>query len=225
MRNFSHFYKKFIAVLILLIGNYTYSQCVYQQTGTWTLGSTSASSAAGPVNVTITSVAKTGNNTATDYLATDNMGTSFPNFWNPTTISGDASLELRHTWDTSPDNETSPASNDAGVRTYSITFSQPIKEFRLHIDRLGGFSGTSSYISNSSIWTLTSNNATISRLSGNTQFVLSGSSFYRQPDVYLGTSRPSTESNTGTGAAAGTLPLPITPQKIGRIVYPKKLLL
>ena len=208
MRNFSHFYKTFIAVLILLIGNYTYSQCVYQQTGTWTLGSTSASSAAGPVNVTITSVAKTGTNTATVYEANDNMGTSFPSFWNPSTISGDASLALRHTWDTTPEGGTSPASNHAGVRTYSITFSQPIKEFRLHIDRLGGYGfsgGGSSNISNSSRWTLTSNNATISRLSGNTQFVLSGSSFYRQPDVYLGTSTPSTESNTGTGTAAGTL--------------------
>ena len=208
MRNFSHFYKTFIAVLILLIGNYTYSQCVYQQTGTWTLGSTSAFSAAGPVNVTITSVAKTGTNTATVYEANDNMGTSFPSFWNPSTISGDASLALRHTWDTTPEGGTSPASNNAGVRTYSITFSQPIKEFRLHIDRLGGYGfsgGGSSNISNSSRWTLTSNNATISRLSGNTQFVLSGSSFYRQPDVYLGTSTPSTESNTGTGTAAGTL--------------------
>ena len=62
------------------------------------------------------------------------MGTSFPSFWNPSTISGDASLALRHTWDTTPEGATSPASNDAGVRTYSITFSQPIKEFRLHID-------------------------------------------------------------------------------------------
>lgn len=81
--------------------------------------------------------------------------------------------------------------------TVTITFSQPVDNPVLHIDRQGGaYNGRS----NSSIWTLTTAGVTMSRLSGNPQFAVSSTTFQRSP---TNTSVTPT-ANCGTTSTAGT---------------------
>lgn len=89
----------------------------------------------------------------------------------------------------------------AGPYTITMTFSKPVNNPVLHIDRLGGAVGTTS---NSSIWTLTSSAAqsgavTMTKLSGNTALVVTTSSFTRQAGVLLG---GATDCNLLLGTAA-----------------------
>lgn len=153
-------------------------------TGTWTATATGGSATANGLTVTIASSAAAG---ATQTFNTVNSG-----YWTdphtPTaTIAGVASLQL-----------TIPT----GGSTVTITFSKPVDNPVMHIDRLGGVSGAS----NSSSWTLSGSVATsavsLSRLSGNSQFVVTGANFVRTTGVAsaVGTECDGTTNGTACGS-------------------------
>ena len=132
-------------------------------TGTWTTAANSGNATA--AGVTVNWSGAVGNPYATGTLnATD--------FWNNpygTSVAGGPSLAM------------TIANIQSTTRTINVTFSKAVDNPVLHIDRLGGGLGN---INNSSLWTLsgstsTGGSVTLTRLSGNTVFVVAGVSFQR----------------------------------------------
>ncbi len=164
-------------------------------TGTWTTnGSTSANANVSGVTVTWTGAADQNyangafNTTTTGGWWTDPYGGTVP---------GGTSLVMLH---------------DSGTRNYTVTFSKPVDNPVLHIDRLGGAIGSDP---NSSRWTLGATSATggavtMTELSGNPQFVLSGNTFFRQTgtafaDSADGECRTGNAASVARGTACGSI--------------------
>lgn len=157
------------------------------QTGTWTVnGSTSANTSVNGIAVTWTGNADEGYVNGTFNAANDNWWTDPYGG----AVNNGASLTVTH---------------DAGTRNYTVAFGKPVDNPVLHIDRMGGYVNNNP---NSSRWTLAGSTSqggavTLSRLSGNAQFVLAGNAFYRQTgSTFSGTG--SAECLTGTAAPRGT---------------------
>jgi len=177
--------------------------CTLAKTGTWTTSGTSASGTAGSVGVTFNVTNAV--NTAISYTPTGTFNTT--NFWSDATLAGANSLEYLYTWDLTPEaTSMNNAADDAGTATLTITFSKPVLNPIIHIDRLGGTSIIgSNYYSNSSEFTLITPGIIMNKLAGNSQLIVNENKFYRQPNVYLGTTNPGAEANITTGTAAGSI--------------------
>ena len=164
-------------------------------TGTWTTsGSTSATTTVNGITVTWTG--NSDQNYANGAFNTSTTG----GWWTEPyggTVPGGASLVMLH---------------DSGTRNYTVTFSKPVDNPVLHIDRLGGAIGSDP---NSSRWTLGATSATggavtLTELSGNPQFVLSGSTFFRQTGATFsgdadGECRTGTTGSVARGTACGSV--------------------
>jgi uncharacterized repeat protein (TIGR01451 family) len=159
-------------------------------TGTWTTnGSTSATS-----NVSGITVSWTGNADQNYANGTFNTTTSGGWWTDPHggTVAGGASLVMLH---------------DSGTRNYTVTFSKAVDNPVLHIDRLGGAINSDP---NTSRWTLgavsaTGGAVTMTELSGNPQFVLSGSTFFRQTGTaFSGDADGECRTGNATSVARGT---------------------
>lgn len=176
------------------------------KTAAWTISGTQATGTAGTVGVTFNSVETSGGNTNITYIQPGAFNTT--NFWYSAGIAGSSSLQFNHTWDTAPEATSVSAATDGGTRQVTISFATPINKLLLNVDRLGG-SGidatATNYYSNSAEFTLTTANTSMSKLAGNAQLTVSGNKFYREPDIYVGTTNPGTEANNTTGPAAGTI--------------------
>jgi uncharacterized repeat protein (TIGR01451 family) len=155
-------------------------------TGTWQLnGATSANTA--PLGISVT---QTGNPGGGNY-GNDTFNTT--NYWsNPYngTIAGGSSLSF--------------AIGATGTQTFTITFGKAVDNPVLHVDRLGGLVGTAS---NSSIWTLTgsasqSGAVSLTRLSGNQQFQVSGSTFQRAVNQTVVNTGECTTDTSGTACGS-----------------------
>ena len=86
------------------------------------------------------------------------------------------------------------------VGTVTITFSKPVNNPEINLDRIGGTSGTGT--SNSSIWTLTSGQ-TLTKILGTASLLVTSTTFERQVNVT--TTGSATSTNTATGTAGGTV--------------------
>lgn len=160
-------------------------------TGTWTInGSTSANTTVNGITVTLTGPSD-GN------YANNTLNTT--NYWsNPygDTVAGGASLVMSIFGDTT-------------TRTYTVTFSKPVNNPVLHIDRLGGYSSGA----NSSIWTLggyttQSGSVSMTRLSGNTQFVMPTVTSFRRDAGTASSTQAECTTASGTsnsGTACGSI--------------------
>ncbi len=157
-------------------------------TGSWTTnGSTSASSNVNGITVTLT-----GN--ADDDYANGTFNAANNSWWTDPyggTVNNGASLEMTH---------------DGAARDYTVTFSKPVDNPVLHVDRQGGYANSNN--PNSSRWTLTGSSAlggavTLTRLSGNAQFVLTGSAFQRQTGTPF-SGQGNSECLSGNAAPRGT---------------------
>jgi Domain of unknown function (DUF4347)/Putative Ig domain/Bacterial Ig domain len=84
--------------------------------------------------------------------------------------------------------------------TVTITFSKPINNPEINLDRVGGTA--SSGLSNSSLWTLTSGQ-TLSLVSGTASLIVTPTTFERQVNVT--TTGGATSTNNATGTAGGTI--------------------
>ncbi|KRA76998.1 hypothetical protein ASD78_05135 [Lysobacter sp. Root667] len=155
-------------------------------TGTWTTTGTTVTSPA--VGVTVTWSGAIGG--ANPY---SNGTFNTTNFWNNPytgTVAGANALNM-----TIPPN----------TYTITVTFSKAVDNPVLHLDRVGGSSGGQN---NSSLWTLSGSVSTggsvgLTRLSGNSVFIVSGNTFQRTTG---GAAAGSTECNTtaanGTGCGS-----------------------
>lgn len=163
-------------------------------TGTWTInGSASASTNVSGITVTLTGAAD-------QNYANGTFNTAAGGWWTEPyggTVPGGASLVMLH---------------ESGTRNYTVTFSKPVDNPVLHVDRLGGAIGSDP---NSSRWTLGATSATggavtMTELSGNPQFVLSGSTFFRQTGTAFsgdadGECRTGNAASVARGTACGSV--------------------
>ncbi|TQM05688.1 putative repeat protein (TIGR01451 family) [Pseudoxanthomonas sp. 3HH-4] len=148
---------------LLLAGLVAAGSALALITGTWTTnGSASATTTVNGITVTWTGMADSA------YSNGSFNGTNGGRWTDPYggTVNGGASLTLLH---------------EVGSRNYTVTFSKPVDNPVLHIDRLGGAIGSDP---NSSRWTLNSSvsqggTVSLTRLSGNPQFLVNGSTFVR----------------------------------------------
>ena len=183
-------------------------KCTNSLTNGWTASGNTASSSAGGVNYTFSSTVTNG---PASISYTPNGTTNGTNFWSNSSVAGSTSLEVSLTWDSSPDGnavDIDAPSDDKGTQEITISFDQPVSEVVVHVDRLGGYGqdpNTLVNYSNSAEFILTNSGINIHKLSGNNQLEVLVDRFFRSPNVNLGTTIPSTESNNTTGTAAGSI--------------------
>ena len=198
----------FLGFVVSLVGMGNVSA---QNTGTWS-GSSTYTSDAEVITVSI-STTVSGN---ASFSASPNGSMGSQNAYSVSTIPGDNSFEFLLTWDTSPEGYTSgsslpAASDDGGSGTFTITYSHPVTNPVIHIDRLGGYmqhsSFSSDYYSNSALWTLTTPGLTLTKLSGVDHFEVTSTTIQRTPDENMGRSVSGAEctSSSGSGTACGTI--------------------
>lgn len=72
--------------------------------------------------------------------------------------------------------------NNANNGTITFTFSRPVDNPILHIDRIGGVS--SGGLSGSALLTLTTSGLTITKLSGPNHFEVTATTIQRTPNVF-----------------------------------------
>ncbi|MCH2195388.1 gliding motility-associated C-terminal domain-containing protein [Kordia sp.] len=132
-------------------------------------------------------------------------------FFSDAIVEGSNSLEFSVTWDDSSE-PGEAAANDRVAGTVTITYTNPVYNPIIHIDRLGGNTQVTpgNYVSNTSLWTLQNANLTMAKISGNTQLIVNSKQFYRDPSRSLGPGSPIVLSGNadlagGLGTAAGSI--------------------
>uniref|UniRef100_UPI002638FC81 Ig-like domain-containing protein n=1 Tax=Ilumatobacter sp. TaxID=1967498 RepID=UPI002638FC81 len=110
---------------------------------------------------------------------------------------GDQSFQPRLFWDTTPESGT-PASDDGGTGILTFDFSEPVVDPVLHIDRLGGFTGTTS---TSVVLTLL-DGLTWTELSGSVDFTTTSTTALRDVNE---AGNGNAECDNSGGTACGTL--------------------
>jgi CshA-type fibril repeat protein len=153
--------------------------------GAWTIGTNSASTTAEGITTTITftpagtsTFTGLGNQTFNNIAAFDNNAQNQPS--------------LGVTW---------TSSNTTDIGTITITFSQAVVNPVIHLDRLGGVSGTS----NSALLALLTSGATLTKLAGPSHFVVDSTA--RTITRQVGATTTGTESSltNSLGTAAGSV--------------------
>ena len=172
-------------------------------TGTWMLGANTASNTitVGPASTT-----------ATFTFGSFSTGTTSVGLTNETlnniavftpAVQNTASLGIQYNWDTTPEGAGTAATNDGGTAVMTITFSAPVTNPILHLDRIGGSDGARQ---NSMILTLQTGGVTLTRLNGTGHFAVTATTITNsQNGVNLGfgyTSESNTTINRGTAAGS-----------------------
>lgn len=172
------------------------------ETGNWAgsgLGPYTATTPGGEVSVTGT-VSVSGN---ANFQATPVGSMGSGAFWQRA-IQGKPSWETVIIWDKNPESGTSDIdkfSDDKGTGIITFTFSETVKNPVLHIDRIGGWGGT---ISSSAKFTVTTPGVSLVRMTGTDDFQVTGTTFFRTPDITTtGVGEAYQSANKGT--AAGTI--------------------
>ncbi|MEL6788115.1 MAG: DUF4347 domain-containing protein, partial [Cyanobacteria bacterium J06607_15] len=162
-------------------------------TGTWNISGSTASTTTAGITTTVEFTPGTG---------TSFTGLSNGTFNNIAVFSNSAqnndSLQLVYTWDTTPEPRSTPpqpqAADDTGTGTITITFSQPVTDPIINLDRLGGNSGIDPDInivgdeeslSNGARWTLTTPGASLAKVSGVDHLDVTPTTIERTPNVNL----------------------------------------
>ena len=160
-------------------------------TGAWTVAGLTASNTTDGITTTVT-FANAGSSTWTapfnDTLNNAAGGVTAATFDN--TAAGGASLST--IWN---------ATNTADVGTVTITFSTAVTNPVLHLDRLGGVSGTS----NSSLWTLTTTGATLTKVSGLSHFLVDPTLGTMTEQLGQASAGGQSNSSIANGSAAGSV--------------------
>jgi uncharacterized repeat protein (TIGR01451 family) len=175
----ARYHTAIAAPLILMLASVNPAHA--SQTTTWTTGAAPVSTTTNGVTVTVTSSIGFGAGTANG-----NMGAT--NFWN-TPYSGSIVNA----------NDLNFTVNNVATQTITVTFNQPVANPVFHLKRFGGSVGTAT---NSSRWLLSGSNLgtlpTVSRLSGNPQFRVDATGFYRAPNATVGATGCSVASATAS---------------------------
>ncbi len=93
------------------------------------------------------------------------------------------------------------STNTTDVGTVTITFSTAVTNPILHLDRLGGVSGTS----NSSLWTLTTAGATLTKVSGVTHFLVDTAAGTITEQLGQASLGSQSNTNIASGSSAGSV--------------------
>ncbi|MEZ4826826.1 MAG: T9SS type A sorting domain-containing protein [Bacteroidia bacterium] len=181
--------------LILPIGD-------LEETGSWAgsgYGPYTASTPGGEIAVTA-NITYSGN---ARFSATPSGSFGSGSFWKRT-IQGKTSLETVFTWDRNPESGTSDIdspSDDKGTGEITFAFSETVKNPVLHVDRIGGWGGS---IASSAIFTVKTPAVSLVRMSGTDDFQVTGTTFFRTPDVTT-TAYGEALQSANLGTAAGTI--------------------
>lgn len=142
-------------------------------TGAWTKsGANYQSTLSNGIKVTAsTSVASGG---AWSFSPNGNLNThdAFSN----AAVKGNSSLQFVYTWDTTPENSVASAT-DIAAGQLSFSFSRPVFDPIMHIDRVGGFGNN---IPNSALLTLSTANTSLSKLSGFSHLLVNSNTIQRE---------------------------------------------
>ncbi len=186
-------------------------------TGNWTVSGSTATNTTAGITSTIT-FAPTAGGTVAVNATPQVLNTSTGMFANG--AEGDASLGFVYTWDTTPEAATGvpqpDASADDAPMTVTITFSTPVTNPVINIDRLGGNGtfdpdpatvGGEDSRSNSSLWTVTTAGATLVELAGVGHFDVTSTTFQRTPNQVMDLTGISGEASTNAlnSTAAGSI--------------------
>ncbi|MBP1944673.1 Ig-like domain-containing protein, partial [Methanobacterium petrolearium] len=159
-------------------------------TGTWGGSGTSYNSTAGPIKVNVTETTSGAATVTSTPTGTTNTNTAF---FSNSSAANHASFETVLNWNTI---------NNANNGTITFTFSRPVDNPILHIDRIGGAYSTTS---SSALLTLTTSGLTITKLSGPTHFEVTSTTIQRTPNVYTVENRPEASMDSTQGTAAGSV--------------------
>ncbi len=129
-------------------------------------------------------------------------------FWSEP-LTGATSFQGRWNWDTAFDgiyDDIDLPSDDKGIGTMTITFSQPVENPVINFDRIGGWAqdtASDPVLSNSAYFTLTTAGASLTRLSGTDDFEVTATTIQKTPDItVLGNSESTQGVNDGTAAGS-----------------------
>ncbi|MCP5421404.1 MAG: cadherin domain-containing protein [Chromatiaceae bacterium] len=167
-------------------------------TGSATGPFSSVTSSTNPVGVTMSFALPAG----TGVQNPSNQTMTSSAFFSNSDVQGASSLYAEILWDTTPETPGStPASGDAGTITITFTFDRAVVDPILHVDKLGGYDGSKS---NSSLWTVTTPGATLTKLAGVGHLDVTGTTFQRTPGLTT-TSNTEASADSATGTAAGSI--------------------
>ncbi len=151
--------------------------------------------------LTITATTSAPNGAKWTFAPNDAMNTA-GQFGNPD-INGIPSLSTIFFWDTSPDDgRNANADTDGKTGQLTFSFSAPVKDPVIYIDRLGGYGGNSvavpQQLSNAARITPNAANAaaTFTKVGGTNHFEVSGNALQRTPNEALVWGESSSESGT-----------------------------
>ncbi|MEW6477896.1 MAG: DUF4347 domain-containing protein, partial [Pseudomonadota bacterium] len=185
-------------------------------TGAWTITGTTASqgstaSAATTTAGVTTTVSFSSFSTATTNVTgfvggtTSNLnGIAVFNSDGGGAVQGTPSLTFQYNWDSTPEGGGTLASTGGGTALMTITFSQPVTNPVLHLDRIGGTGGG---VHNGMTFTMQKSGLSLVRLSGTDHFSVVGGNVIRNSQVGAAvgtgyTAESSTNINLGTAAGS-----------------------
>ncbi len=157
----------------------------------WTFNA-AANTAAVPVTAT---------NTTDGITTTVTLSSATANAWSGTAVQtlNNIAAFSNGAQNTADFTTTFNTASTAGVTgTVTITFSKPIINPVIHIDRIGGISGTS----NSSVWTLATAGATLTKLAGSSSLAVTGTTIQRTTGVTTTGTESSLTDALGTAAGS-----------------------
>jgi|GEM_PF-6667576 len=188
--------------------------------GAWTVSGSTASNVTAGITTTISFVSNSANSSFTGLTGTGSAFNTIPVFSN--SADGDPSLSFVFNWDTSPEPTTAlpmtQAATDSGTGTVTINFSRPVTNPIINLDRFGGFAAftltdtlTGAIIeqdsrSNSSLWTLITPGATLTKVTGVNHLEVTSTTIQRTPSELVSTAYVSESGiNSFTNTAAGSI--------------------
>ncbi|MBI4813450.1 MAG: DUF11 domain-containing protein, partial [Methanobacterium sp.] len=176
-----------IAMTFLILSIISASSAA-DMTGTWSGSGTAYNATAGPVKVNVTETTSGAATVSSTPTGTTNTNTGF---FSNASAANHASFETVLNYGTS---------NDANNGTITFTFSRPVDNPILHIDRIGGVS--SGGYSSSIQLTLTNPGLTITKLAGPNHFEVTPTTIQRTPNVRTTGAEASMDTSSGTAAGS-----------------------
>lgn len=184
--------------------------CVRDITGAW-VGENKGPHWDGPSgNNNVRFEMSLGPGTYLNYSETNETLTTANPDWFTENAAGNPSLRVEFAWDTFPEDELTNIDlpgDDKGMATFTLTFSQPVSDVVLHVDRLGSQGGVSidQGLTNSSEWFVTTPGVTMQKLSGTSDFTVTPNAFFRSTNRLSLSINKEARENTYDGSAAGSI--------------------
>ena len=184
---------------------------LYETSNWFSSGTNTYSSSANTINIDVSGSA---NNSNGSFSATPNGAYNNGDFW-VLDLKNHTSFEVLFTWDQEPDYSISDIDDqydDKSGGTISFTFSEPVTNPVLHIDRLGGSGhviGDANYpdtISNTVKLNLQTAGISLVQVAGTEDFETTSTTIRRKPDI-LTTHDIESYNDQNLGTAAGSVVL------------------